>query len=81
MRVKFAGDFADLKPYMDVSRYIITFIIIIINHNYHRGDFVKEGDKLEDGIIFDFNNDNKNENRKKKINIQALFGPEKTSGQ
>jgi hypothetical protein len=35
---------------------------------------------MEDGIIFDFNNDNKNENRKKKINIQALFGPEKTSG-
>jgi len=35
---------------------------------------------MEDGVIFDFNNNNKNENRKKKINIQALFGPQKSSG-
>lgn len=58
----------------------LLFITIIIIYNYRRGDFVKEGDKLEDGIIFDFNNKTERENRKKKINISALFGPEKTSG-
>ena len=30
MRIKFAGDFNDLKPFMDTNRYIYIYIYIII---------------------------------------------------
>ena len=32
MRIKFAGDFNDLKPFMDTNRYICIYIYIYILH-------------------------------------------------
>lgn len=55
----------------------MTIVIIIY---FDRGDFVLDGEKVEDGIIFDYKNNIEKENRKKKININALFGPHKASG-